>query len=340
MGVRYQEVDESRPVSVVIVSNDTKFLSETLDSVSNQTYSLFEVVLVLNGNAIREREFYTEYISRKKILGRVIISEIEGIVRARNLGVNSARFDLICTIDSDDTMPPYRLQEQVNEFRRNSALVCVGGQLVYLGDFCEVDSFSYPTSYQNTVHSLCRQASLPQPGSMFLKKKFIEVGGYREIHPYIEDWDLWMRLSKIGEIYNLVIPTVGYRLHDNQSTKIHKEVIQRSSINLLFENLEILLKAHTSISDSPDSAWRKRILRESLQVLMGVQKSETSIRKRDLRRSLAGITYQIYIDRLKKGKYLMATCLGFLSAILDPKILENRLLKTWVGRKIAPGYVF
>jgi glycosyltransferase involved in cell wall biosynthesis len=325
---------------VVIVSNDTKFLSETLDSVLNQTHSFFEVLLVLNGSATDEIDFYKEFFLRNEISGRVLISEIEGIVRARNLGIMNARFDLICTIDSDDVMPPKRIEEQVKEFVRNPNLVCLGGQLDYIGEHRKLEGFRYPTSNKHTIHSLFRQASLPQPGSMFLKSKFEEVGGYRETHPYIEDWDLWLRFCRAGEIYNLDSPTVGYRLHANQSTKIHKEVIKKSSINLLFENLEIIVRKNSSMPSSPDVSWRKQVLRESLAVFMCIREGQSSVRKRDIRRSIAGIVYQMYISRLAEKKYLSSTYLGLLSTLIDPRILENRALNTYIGRKIAPRFKF
>ena len=338
--MRNQEIDKTRPVSVVIVSNNTRFLVETLDSVLIQTHSLFEVILVLNGGAVLNFEFYSEYFLRNKLSGKVIISEVEGIVRARNLAIINARYDLICTIDSDDIMPPNRIKEQVEEFGRNEKLVCLGGQIKYIGNFQNVEPFRYPISFKNTVHSLYRQASLPQPGSMFLTDKFIDVGSYREAHPYIEDWDLWLRLSKVGEIYNLDTPTVGYRLHANQSTKIHKEEIKRNTINLLFENLELRIRENSSMPNLPDGAWRKRVLKESIKVLLHLQKNNSRISKHEIRCRLAGIVYQTYVDRLTKGKLLSAICLGFMSTFIDPRILENRVLKTWVGKKLVPGYKF
>ncbi len=335
-----EEIDDSRPVSVVIVSNDTKYLLETLDSVLNQTYSSFEVILVLNGNATIENDFYTDYFLRNELSGQVVISEIEGIVRARNLGILNAKSDLICTIDSDDIMPPNRINEQVEEFSRNPDLVCLGGQIKYIGECHRVEGFRYPTRPNSTAHSLLRQASLPQPGTMFLKDKFIEVGGYRETHPYIEDWDLWLRLSKIGEIYNLNSVTVGYRIHSNQSTKIHKEVIKKSSISLLFENLEIVIRKNSSMPNLSDGFWRKRVLREALKALVRFGGDQASVKKRDIRRSLAGIIYQLYVDRRSEKKRLSTMCLAVLSTVLDPRILENRLRNTWIGSKLAPGYEF
>jgi hypothetical protein len=117
-------------------------------------------------------------------------------------------------------------------------------------------------------------------------------------------------------------------------------VIKKSSISLLFENLEIVIRKNSSMPNLSDGFWRKRVLREALKALVRFGGDQASVKKRDIRRSLAGIIYQLYVDRRSEKKRLSTMCLAVLSTVLDPRILENRLRNTWIGSKLAPGYEF
>ena len=73
---------------------------------------------------------------------------------------------------------------------------------------------------------------------MFRKGLFLEVGGFREEFPVTEDYDLWLRLSKITRFYNLPEPLLRYRVFSegmtNSSrirTRVYHEVALLSSKN-------------------------------------------------------------------------------------------------------------
>ncbi len=89
-------------ISVIIpVYNTEKFLRECLDSVLAQTFTDFEVLVINDGSTDRSGEICDEY-SAKDARMKVFHKENGGASSARNLGIERAKGEWICFIDSDD----------------------------------------------------------------------------------------------------------------------------------------------------------------------------------------------------------------------------------------------
>lgn len=78
-----------------------KYLSECVDSVLNQTYTDFEVILVDDGSPDRVPEICDEYV-KKDFRVRVVHQKNAGIACARNAGIAVANGEYVICIDSDD----------------------------------------------------------------------------------------------------------------------------------------------------------------------------------------------------------------------------------------------
>lgn len=98
-------------VSVILpVYNRGKYIKRCLDSLLNQTYSDYEVIIVDDGSTDETPGICDEYQrSNKKI--KVIHSQNKGPAAARNLGMDAAQGDLIMFSDSDDTAEPQWIQK-------------------------------------------------------------------------------------------------------------------------------------------------------------------------------------------------------------------------------------
>jgi glycosyltransferase involved in cell wall biosynthesis len=219
-------------VTVLIPCNSTEFLAECLDSIATQDYSDISVLVVLNGKAIHERNALIQQFSKYSRKLKFVTSEKEGIVNALNLGLELSNNEFIARIDADDLMPPKRISLQIAKFAEDSEIVCIGGQLAFFDTSSEQKHPGYPLTDKDFRHALYRFSPLPHPGVMYKRRAVQLAGMYREKFPYIEDWDLWIRLADQGKIFNLSELTVFYRVHSNQSTTLH-EIVQQKSIRAL-----------------------------------------------------------------------------------------------------------
>lgn len=115
-------------ISVIIPTyNPAAYLRECLDSLSRQTLdpSLFEVIIVLNGEKQGYEDVIKEYISSHSDINFVYLySSIPGVSRARNMGLDAAKGEYIAFIDDDDFVSEVYLEELFFKASRDVISLC------------------------------------------------------------------------------------------------------------------------------------------------------------------------------------------------------------------------
>lgn len=96
----------SSTVTIVVpVYNTGKFLHRCVDSIINQTYTNTEIILVDDGSEDNSPEICDDY-ARQDTRIKVIHKKNGGLSMARNTGIDEAKGEYICFIDSDDYIHP------------------------------------------------------------------------------------------------------------------------------------------------------------------------------------------------------------------------------------------
>ena len=186
-----------RPPRVSVISiflNAETFLAEAIDSVLGQDCDDFELILVDDGSTDSSTEIAKDYASREAHRIRYVDHPghlNRGMSAARNLGLGTARGELIAFIDADDRWRPAKLREQI----------------AILDEFANVDAVCGSANYwwswnggvdqlQKTGHvqdrplepPLCAlelyplgQGVPPCPSDLMLRRSIIDkVGGFEE----------------------------------------------------------------------------------------------------------------------------------------------------------------
>lgn len=108
-------------ISVIVpVYNAEKYLRECVDSILNQTYKNFEVILVDDGSTDGSPAICDEYAKTDERV-KVIRKENGGVSSARNLGLEVANGEYICFIDSDDFVSEDYLKNLYNSITENNS---------------------------------------------------------------------------------------------------------------------------------------------------------------------------------------------------------------------------
>lgn len=90
-------------VSVIVpVYNEERYISATLDSIINQNFEDFELIVVDDGSTDSTLEIVTEKLSDSKINHKIIHQENSGVSSARNRGITESSGDYIVFVDADD----------------------------------------------------------------------------------------------------------------------------------------------------------------------------------------------------------------------------------------------
>ena len=297
------DVNLAKLVSVLIPSNNISFIGETLESVFCQTYQNLEIVVVLNGSAVKElANLEGTYANKVKF---ITCSE-KGIVPSLNLGIANCNGELIARIDADDLMPPSRIESQVRFLRNNQDVVCVGGQLEYISPGIAHEKHpGYPTNNSRIKHALYRFSAMPHPGMMYRKEEVMSMGGYSSEFPFIEDWELLFRLSKSHKLANLDITVVNYRVHVSQSTSLNAELQQKS--------IQTFIKSR--LKHEFDNFLRNKNIFKNLS---------------NLRRSIAGYLYvSASYTNLGIFRKIHRLIVLILMSLIDPRIAIEYALKKY-----------
>ncbi len=207
----------SPTVSVVMsVFNGERFLSETIDSVLNQTFRDFEFVIVDDGSTDATADILSRYVLRDGRI-RVLRNGKKGRAASLNLGISLANGKYVANIDADDLAMPRRLEEQVAFMGKNPEVGVLGGAFELITDSGEViDIVRHPLEDSQIRSAMFRYNPICH-SSVILRKDFVLASeGYRSAFEPSEDYDLWLRMSERGRLANLNNVLVRYRVHANQ----------------------------------------------------------------------------------------------------------------------------
>jgi hypothetical protein len=124
-------------ISVVIPTrNRPQLLLEAVNSVANQTYSHYEVIIVDDASYPPvDRSLVKSVIGKNLVFIRQDLTQ--GIGKSKNVGVRAARGDIIAILDDDDLLVPHALESIADIFRSHSELGCVFMGVEPFGAFSE-----------------------------------------------------------------------------------------------------------------------------------------------------------------------------------------------------------
>ena len=180
-------------VSVIIPAfNRSRMLCEAIDSVLQQDYDNFELIVVDDGSTDGTPEALRSYQD-----GIIYIrQENKGVSVARNRGLEAASGDLIAFLDSDDLWLPGKLSCQVEFFNTHpDAMICQTEE-TWIRNHVRVNPKNRHKKASGMIYKRSLELCLVSPSAVMIKKPLFEiVGNFDEDLPACEDYDLWLRIS-------------------------------------------------------------------------------------------------------------------------------------------------
>ncbi|MCX7957121.1 MAG: glycosyltransferase [Endomicrobia bacterium] len=209
-------------ISVVIPTyNRVSFVIEAIESVFNQTYKDFEVIVVNDCSQDNTEKILTNrYGNKIKIISH---SSNLGLSAARNSGINYSNGEYIAFLDDDDIWLPNKLEEQISFMETHRFLWSATNGKIFSIEKQKVLYYhnDIQKAYDGYVLYRLFFDNFIGPSSVIINKRIFEkVGGFYDEKIVAEDWDMWLRISihyPLGYIYQ---PLVIYRYHPNRKTNI------------------------------------------------------------------------------------------------------------------------
>ena len=193
-------------VSIVLATfNRLELLRSSVDSVLNQTFSDWELIIADDGSDAPTRQFLASLESPGRV--RVLWLDHSGRPSvARNAALREARGEYVAFQDSDDLWLPGKLETQIASLRRNPERAWGHTR------FQLIDESGAPTAWTR------RTGGWPTPGGWILdqlirgetvialpsvvasRRLLQQAGGFDEQLNDTEDYELWLRLARHSEI--------------------------------------------------------------------------------------------------------------------------------------------
>ena len=206
-------------VSVLVPAfNAERFLAEALDSLTSQTFTDIEIIVVNDGSTDTSGELAERHAAADDRI-RVFHQDNAGVCAALNKAASMARGDLIARLDADDISSPDRLEKQVAFMDANPAVVCCGSAMRYIDERgAELRRRTFALTNAEIQGRIIDRGCYAHSAVIYRRAAFESVGGYRSPFDSVEDLDLFLRLSETGEMANLPDHLCAYRLHASQVT--------------------------------------------------------------------------------------------------------------------------
>lgn len=227
-------------ISVIIPTyNCEEYLCRAIDSVINQVFSDYEIIIIDDGSIDKTKNLIDIYITKYYGKIKYFYQDRLGVSAARNNGLHKATGEYIAFLDSDDLWLPDKLKLQINlmSLYSNVYMVFTDSELFtenggILRDSMsrsrlpqKKGSFRYKVLQKNlndesiiigNLYNDLILCNFIATSTVFIRSAVLEkVGYFSEEFTVAEDYDLWIRISQKHEIIYLNKVTAKYMVRNN-----------------------------------------------------------------------------------------------------------------------------
>jgi glycosyltransferase involved in cell wall biosynthesis len=209
-------------VSVIIPTyNRALIIKDAIQSVINQTYTDYEIIVVDDGSTDNTSNVINDIRNHSGKV-RYIHQENKGRSAARNSGIRAARGNYVAFLDSDDIFLPEKLSVQVMTLENNLDFGMAYSPALIMD--------KYGNMSEDINQRKEKLAGWIYPELLFIKKNIItipsvivrkqilnEIGGFDETMHICEDLDLWRRIARYHQVFQMKEPVAIIRHTINES---------------------------------------------------------------------------------------------------------------------------
>lgn len=219
-------------VSVVIPAyNAMKYLPTTLDSVLQQTFTDFEVLIVNDGSTDSISVWFAT-VNDDRV--RLISQANQGLPGARNTGIKDARGEYIAFLDADDLWEPTKLEKQVQCLDAKPEVGLVYAWTLLIDRHGNSLGTVTAAQVQGNVWEQLLLGDVVGSGSAAMVRRscFDRVGLFDPELTSIEDCDMWVRIAADYQFAVIKEVLVRYRQHPHSMSRNYDRMAQNSRLKI------------------------------------------------------------------------------------------------------------
>lgn len=202
--------------------NSEKYIGETIESVLNQTYKNWEMVIVNDCSTDRGPEIVKEYQKKDSRIKFYNNEKNKGVSETRNKGIKLAKGKYIAFLDSDDLWKKEKLEKQVNFMEDNDVILSYTAYEKMNEDGSKRGIIEVPTKLD--YKELLKNCLIGLLTSMYRKEDLKE---FRFINSKSEDYIFWLGiLKRIKYAYGIQEPLAKYRVLNNSRSSDKIDIVK------------------------------------------------------------------------------------------------------------------
>lgn len=211
-------------ISVILpVYNADPFLAESIQSILNQSFEDFELLLIDDGSTDKSLEVINSFADKRI---RIIENGVnKGLVFTLNKGLELSKGKYIARMDADDISAPQRFERQIKAMEADQEIIVCGTQAEYFGVITGISKL--PVSSDEIKAGLFFGSCFIHP-SVMIRRSVLEQFKivYQSKYIHLEDYEMWFQLFSKGKFLNVNEPLIKYRVGEQNITFKHKETRQ------------------------------------------------------------------------------------------------------------------
>lgn len=213
-------------VSVIVPAyNAVAYLPQTIDSVLQQTFTDYEVLIVDDGSSDGTADWAAQ-VSDPRV--KLILQPNQGAGAARNTGIRNAQGDYVAFLDADDLWEPTKLAKQVGRLDQQPEVGLVHTWITFANPDGSLSDRTMQTSSEGHIWNQVVVYNPLKCGStaMVRRRCFEELGYFDQSLKYSEDWDMWIRIARNYAFSVIAEPLTYYRIHPFNKSKNYEGQLQ------------------------------------------------------------------------------------------------------------------
>jgi glycosyltransferase involved in cell wall biosynthesis len=250
----------STPFFSVIINchNSELYLQEAIESVINQSFKNFEIIIYDNASFDNTSHLASNYGDKV----RYYLSDVKlTLGAARNKAVEKATGKYLAFLDSDDIWVPSKLETQFNAMKNcpvEGVGLCGSDAMRVSSDLTPITKYSLGRLRRkhSMMVSLMHDCFIPMSSTIVSREVCMGLGGFDESFEIIEEWDLWIRIASGFEVIYIDECLVNIRFHSSNTSRNYHS--QQAEIMSMFANIEARGDAALAAISSARATWELR----------------------------------------------------------------------------------
>ncbi len=202
-------------ISVIIpVYNGAKTIRQTIESVLNQTFRDFELIIVNDGSTDKTLEVISSF---KDLRIHVFSYQNAGLSESRNRGIGLAAGEFLSFIDADDLWAPLKLEVELETLRGNPEASVVYSWLDYIDENGDYLKMGCHFLFSGSVYKDLLLMNFVGSGSNIMVRKQVlnSLDTFDETLDAAADWDFCLKLAECHRFVVVPLVHVFYRQSSN-----------------------------------------------------------------------------------------------------------------------------